>query len=97
MIRQISCIPRHADDLVIVGMFHPALAEMLPNRILIFEKLSHKCLINYGDVRGSSFVPFVNWTSLYDRIAYDIKESRHNSRPPRLGISVSPEFQFAFH
>src|SRR5215467_1584197 len=94
---KISCIPRHADDLVIVGIFHPALAEMLPNRILILEKLSRKGLINYRDVLGSSFVPLVNWTSLYDRIAYDIKESRHNARPPRLGVSVSPEFEFAFH
>jgi hypothetical protein len=62
---------------------------MLSDRVLVFEKTSDECLVEYGDIQGVQGVVFAERPAGNDFGADGLKELRRHARPARARVFLA--------
>ena len=63
------------------GILDPVDPEVLPNRVLVFEKVPDECLVDYSDVQRVCCVVLIKRPAQHNLGADGLEESGHHARP----------------
>src|SRR5262249_16615306 len=88
----VADVARNADDFECVGVLNAVHAEVLPDRVLVFEEASHEGFVDDGDRASHSGVLLFDGASLRDLCAARFKEAGHGAGPAGAGVILGPGF-----
>src|SRR5262245_34747431 len=88
----VADVAHNADDFECVGVLNAVHAEVLTDRILVFEEASNEGFVDDGDRASRGGVLLFDGAALRDFCADSFKETGHDTGPAGAGVFLGPGF-----
>src|SRR5262245_10615635 len=91
----VADVAHNADDFEFVGVLNAVHAEMLTDRVLVFEEASNEGFVDDGDRASRGGVLLFDVAALRDFCADSFKEAGHDAGPAGASVFLGPGFRAA--